>query len=366
MLSRKREDTNKEWKDIKNIKKDLAVFAFGRFQPPTIGHQIIINKVRKICQEYSNKNPSGFQLKNTIDAIIFVSSTQNNMEKYKKSKTYKKMKEKQIFCWNSLNKNPLTPESRIHFLNKMYNYGQLFPIQFLDAKTSHNPNPFKAIANLSRQYKKVIFLCGTDRYPSYKKIADKFNNVMIEEIVRDETDVEELIELWNNKLAVSQITGKTLVIDPSQMSGTAMRSAALENNYDILSTGIGGPVLKKKMPNNIWIEAPSNIKGTLLTKDDIFEMGNLIKNGTYLNDFPNQDETNGWKKIGDPEFCKKWKHKWKTPKSWKPHWRRRTSHITRKNRKKQMEKYQEYKLQQNLKKLHISDDDVKFETNNLF
>ena len=120
------------------------------------------------------------------------------------------------------------------------------------------------------------------------------------------------------------------------------------------------------MPNDVWIEAPSDIKGTLLTKEDIFEMGKLIKDGTYLNDFPNQDKTNGWQKIGDPEFCKKWKYKWKTPKSWKPYWRRRNMHNTRKTRKEKMEKYQEYKLQQNLKKLNITDEDIKLETNNLF
>ena len=54
MLSRKQQDTDNKWE---NIKKDLVVFAFGRFQPPTIGHQIIINKVRKISREYSYKTP---------------------------------------------------------------------------------------------------------------------------------------------------------------------------------------------------------------------------------------------------------------------------------------------------------------------
>jgi len=44
-------------------------FTFGRFQPPTIGHKVLIDKLSELARAED------------ADAYVFVSSKQNDMEK---------------------------------------------------------------------------------------------------------------------------------------------------------------------------------------------------------------------------------------------------------------------------------------------
>ena len=51
---------------LKEDNRSVAVFAFGRFNPPTIGHQKLLNKVQTLAQKFDGKG------------YIFLSHKQNN------------------------------------------------------------------------------------------------------------------------------------------------------------------------------------------------------------------------------------------------------------------------------------------------
>ena len=61
-----------------------AVFSFGRFNPPTIGHELLINKVSKVAS------------RNRADAFIFPSGSQD------------------------AKKNPLDYDEKIKYMKKMF------------------------------------------------------------------------------------------------------------------------------------------------------------------------------------------------------------------------------------------------------
>lgn len=57
--------TTREFLKEQDLKENV-VFSFGRFQPPTIGHQLL---VQKVISETKRKN---------ADGVIFLSSTTDN------------------------------------------------------------------------------------------------------------------------------------------------------------------------------------------------------------------------------------------------------------------------------------------------
>ena len=69
---------------ISEAKKDSVVFAFGRMNPPTIGHKVVVDKV---LSEAASRG---------ADHFIFVSKTQDTK------------------------KNPLSQKSKIDYLKKLF------------------------------------------------------------------------------------------------------------------------------------------------------------------------------------------------------------------------------------------------------
>jgi phosphopantetheine adenylyltransferase len=68
---------------VKELPSKKVVFAFGRFQPPTIGHELLVNAVKKIAGS-------------TADHVIYASRTQD-----KKS-------------------NPLPVDRKVYYLKRMF------------------------------------------------------------------------------------------------------------------------------------------------------------------------------------------------------------------------------------------------------
>lgn len=106
---------------------NTAVFAFGRFNPPHVGHELLIQKVGDVA---FNHNANGY---------IFASHTTDS------------------------EKNPLKWKEKVYFLSKMFPY----------ANISTEPdikNLFDAIAYLGNTgYNKVILVAGSDRVGKFKK-----------------------------------------------------------------------------------------------------------------------------------------------------------------------------------------------------
>lgn len=122
--------------DVGSDSKKRAVFTFGRFNPPTKGHEKIFNAVYSIANQRD------------ADPFIFPSQT-----------TDKK-------------KNPLTFDQKVMFLNR------LFPdMEFMEEQTVRNAHDvIEWLAN--NGYSDVTFVVGSDRVPEFEKrwlpYANKF------------------------------------------------------------------------------------------------------------------------------------------------------------------------------------------------
>lgn len=276
-------------------KKNICVMAFGRFQPATVGHKLMIEKVRNTAISYEQNG-------HKADPKIYISGSVNNMTKYKKSKEYIKMIEQKIFCSIKLNENPLKASDKIKFMNKAYNDGTCKNIEFIDSKAINQGNPYLALVNLKNSYDRIIFYCGSDRFDRYTKMGKSIapDKIEVRNLIRKD-DTNALIEL------IQELTLKTKIpVSPKSMSGTKMRIAALKKDYDSFSNGVG-------------INVFSNI-----TQEDVLDFMQKIRNGIEL---PQDPE---WIDYNISEFCGKWPYKWKTPQSWKyKNWRERKQYYTR-------------------------------------
>ena len=114
-------------------KADTVVFTFGRFNPPTIGHGKLVQKVQEIANQQN------------ADHVIFLSQT------HKKSK------------------DPLSWKDKLSIFRKM----------FSDAKVSTDASaktPFMALEALGKKYDNVIMVVGSDRVEQFKTDMSKYVN----------------------------------------------------------------------------------------------------------------------------------------------------------------------------------------------
>jgi hypothetical protein len=101
------------------------VFTFGRFNPPTIGHEILINKVKQVAEQFQ------------AEYIIFSSQSQDKK------------------------KNPLSYAEKIFFME------QMFPGTNFNKNTSIK-TPFQALEELGKKYDRAVLVVGSDRVPEFK------------------------------------------------------------------------------------------------------------------------------------------------------------------------------------------------------
>jgi nicotinamide mononucleotide adenylyltransferase len=116
--------------------KGTIVIAFGRFNPPTIGHQLLMDTAANTAMEVGG------------DYIIVPSRTQDKK------------------------KNPLDPDTKISFMRKMFpDYSE---------KIVNDPN-FITIFDVLKKayidgYAEAIIIAGSDRVKEFEKLANNYNN----------------------------------------------------------------------------------------------------------------------------------------------------------------------------------------------
>lgn len=98
---------------VESLPPKTVVFAVGKFNPPSTGHEHLIKFVDKLAEQYR------------ADPIIFVSEAQDTK------------------------KNPLNIERKLHFLKLMFQEGKFIG-------TKHDLN--KIVESLSQRYKNIIFV----------------------------------------------------------------------------------------------------------------------------------------------------------------------------------------------------------------
>jgi len=168
-----------------------VIFTYGRFQPPHVGHALLIHQVRDQATVHR------------ATPYVIVSASCN--DKWFSSKIYKNQREENTFTSCSKNENPLTVKQRIYYLRKM------FPdVKFISAD-DYEVNMFKVIGHLAEAgFTKFTALFGPDRAIKFQRL---FNRV--EESAREKSEFPLHIDVQ--------------IVENRIQSGTRMREAAVAN-----------------------------------------------------------------------------------------------------------------------------------------
>ena len=214
--------------EINVLKGPTAVFTFGRFQPPTTGHKLLLDAVARIAKE------------NDGDGYIFVSSKLNNPRHKNVNAITRNMKKSGNFTSTGNNENPLAVDVKMIYLNKMYPKAErgvrLINTTKNDCRTV--PSVFQKL--FAAGYKKIVMVVGSDRVESFST-SFKRNNDSVTVVSAGERNLEN--ETSN---------------DPTKMSGTKMRKAALRGDVDFFKKGV---------------------KIGSMTDEDVIELMNLVRAG---------------------------------------------------------------------------------------
>jgi len=165
-------------------KEKTAVFTFGRINPPTVGHEKLLNKTISHAAEIG------------ADHHIFVSHTHDS------------------------EKNPLSPKDKVRYLKKA------MPGANVKASTPEEPSFMHAARKLHKQgYHHLVMVAGSDRVGHYEKLLNHYNGKPGE---------------YNFKSIKVVSAGQR---DPDAegvegMSGTKMREAAKGGNKKLFKSGL--------------------------------------------------------------------------------------------------------------------------------
>lgn len=118
---------------IKELPSKTVVFAFGRFNPPTIGHELLVRAVRKLAQQRK------------ADHVIYASAS------------------------HDAKKNPLDVTKKVSYLRLM------FPNTNFMAAGGDERTFIEAAKALNKRYKNIIMIAGSDRVPAFKKLLNDYN-----------------------------------------------------------------------------------------------------------------------------------------------------------------------------------------------
>lgn len=168
----------------------IAVFSYGRYNPPTIGHQLLIDRLIALAKE---KN---------ADAFIIPTHTVDKK------------------------KNPLTVQEKIPILQKMspgvevLNTGKTFVDALKDLQ--------------ARGYTTVYQLAGSDRIPEFTHIKDTYNN--------KPNKAGEIPFAFTNYDIVSSGDRDPDSDSVEGMSASKLRALALEGKYDAFAKGMSSLV----------------------------------------------------------------------------------------------------------------------------
>ena len=232
LMPRSPKNRNKTFEQlIKEVKGGTAVFTFGRFNPPTIGHE----KLLKVLASTATKNDA--------DKFIYLSQSQD------------------------AKKNPLSASQKLMFMKLM------FPKHRRDFPTTSARTAIEAIVELYEQqkYSKIIMIVGSDRVREFDAFLNKYN------------DVKSKHGYYNFESIDVVSAGER---DPdaegtSGMSASKMRAAVQEGNYDLFKMGVPAGVSEKNchiLYNAVAKGMNINIKeGMEYTTEDMEEINSLIK-----------------------------------------------------------------------------------------
>ena len=219
-----------------------VVFAFGRLNPPTIGHQKLIERVITIA-----KRVKGLP-------VLYVSASQDKK------------------------KNPLTVKQKVDYLKKLYPRG----IKILPAIGSERTFMEILKNRFDKKYTDVYMIAGSDRVAEFKRLIKQYNG-------KDYNfDTTEVVSAGERDPDATGATG---------MSASKMREFAMRNDFTSFKQGlIRGTKEKDAMKLFKDLKKGMGVNEAMAPEDDglrmirenyhnneIFNMGDMVENNNNGN-----------------------------------------------------------------------------------
>ena len=180
-----------------------AVFAFGRFNPPTIGHEKLVNAVIAVNQREGGT------------ALIYGSHSQDNRT------------------------NPLSHTEKFKYLKKM------FPRQRKILQSSSRArNIMEIAAELSEKHNKLIMIAGSDRVSEFKSLLNSYNGVKSKHGLYEFEEID-VVSAGERDPDADGATG---------MSASKMRKAATQGDFESFLLGASDELTvkdKRNMMNDV-------------------------------------------------------------------------------------------------------------------
>ena len=206
-------------------KQKTVVFSFGRFNPPTTGHQKLLQKIIQTAKQM------GGQPK------LYVSYSQD------------------------LKKNPLTAKQKIAYIKKM------FPKEagLLELKDNTSiKNAIDVATELNGKYDKLVMVVGSDRVRDFKALLNKYNGVESRHGLYKYQDIQ-IVSAGERDPDAEGVAG---------MSASKMRAAAASGDYESFSLGLPSTFKQgEKLFKDIRLGM--NVKEQLKPFKPIVEMSNM-------------------------------------------------------------------------------------------
>ena len=206
-------------------KQKTVVFSFGRLNPPTVGHQKLLQKIVQTAKQQSGQ------------PMMFVSYSQD------------------------AKKNPLTAKQKIAYIKKM------FPKEARQLKLQDNPklrNAMDIATELNGKYDNLVMVVGSDRVKDFETLLNKYNGV----------DSRHGFYKYDNIQIVSAGERDPDAEGVAGMSASKMRAAAASGDYESFTLGLPSSFKDgEKLFKDIRLGM--NVKEQLKPFKPIVEMSNM-------------------------------------------------------------------------------------------
>ena len=178
----------KKFLDIAEARGDTAVFTFGRFNPPTIGHEKLLDKVASVAKS----NPGA-------PYYIFASHSENPK------------------------KDPLPYVKKVAYMKKM------FSKHSRNITTTRDRTVFELAVTLhNKGHRAIVMVVGSDRVTEFDTLLNKYNGVEGRHGYYGFDNIE-VVSAGERDPDAEGVTG---------MSASKMRAAASANDYDTFKLGL--------------------------------------------------------------------------------------------------------------------------------
>ena len=178
----------KKFSELKEARGDTCVFTFGRFNPPTIGHEKLIDRVAAEAKKVAG-----------APYYIFASHSENPK------------------------KDPLPYSKKVAYMKKM------FPKQARNIIVDKARNVFEIAVSLhNKGHRSIIMVAGSDRVAEFEKLLNTYNGVEARHGYYGFDNIE-VISAGERDPDAEGVTG---------MSASKMRAAASANDFDQFKLGL--------------------------------------------------------------------------------------------------------------------------------